>query len=55
MTDQKDDKTPPKKTMQELLAAKAKRKPHYLSLKDNTNAIKGANRKDNPWDDNNKS
>lgn len=55
MTDEKDAKKPPKKTMKELLADKAKRKPHYLSLKDNTNAIKGANKKNNPWDDNNKS
>jgi hypothetical protein len=55
MTDEEDVKAAPKKTMAELVAEKAKRKPHYMSLKDNTLAIKGANKKKNPWLDHNKS
>lgn len=55
MTDNNDSKTPPKKTMKQMMEDKAKNKPHYLSLKNNNNAIKGANKKANPWEDHNKS
>ncbi len=48
MTDKKDDEVPPKKTMKQLLEEKAKRKPHYLSLKSSAKKHKGSNKAHRP-------
>ncbi len=55
MTDKIDDKPAPKKTMAEMLADKAKNKPHYQTLKNKVKGRKGIHNKKNPWDDHNKS
>jgi hypothetical protein len=55
MSDTKDEKSAPKKTMAEMLAEKAKNKPHYQTLKNRVKGRKGIHNKANPWDDNNKS
>jgi len=48
MTDKKDDKVAPKKTMKQLVAEKAQHKPHYLSLKNKAKAHKGSNKAHRP-------
>lgn len=48
MTDKKDDKVAPKKTMQQLLDEKAKRQPHYLSLSNKAKQRKGSNKAPRP-------
>ena len=48
MTDKKDDKVSPKKTMKQLVAEKAKSKPHYLSLKNKAKQHKGSNKAHRP-------
>ncbi len=47
-TNKIDDKVPQKKTMKQLLAEKAKRKPHYLSLKNKAKQHKGSNKAPRP-------
>jgi len=48
MTDKKDDKTLPKKTMKQLLEEKAQHQPHYLSLKNKAKVHKGSNKAPRP-------
>jgi hypothetical protein len=48
MTDKKDDKASPKKTMEQLVEEKAQRKPHYLSLKNKAKQRKGSNKAHRP-------
>jgi hypothetical protein len=48
MTDKKDVKETPKKTMKQLVEEKAGRKPHYLSLKSGAKKIKGSNKAHRP-------
>lgn len=55
MTDKKGGTPAPKKTMAEMLADKAKKKPHYQTLKNKVKGRKGIHNKANPWDDHNKS
>ena len=55
MTENKDEENAPKKTMAEMLADKAKNKPHYQSLKTGVKGRKGIHNKKNPWLDHNKS
>jgi len=47
-TNKKDDKASPKKTMKQLVADKAKSKPHYLSLKSKAKQHKGSNKAHRP-------
>lgn len=53
MTDNKDQKSAPKKTMAQMLADKAKNKPHYQSLKNTVKSRKGIHNKANPYLDHN--
>jgi hypothetical protein len=48
MTDNKDDKVSPKKTMKQLLEEKKQSKPHYLSLKNKAKQHKGSNKAHRP-------
>jgi len=44
----KNDKASPKKTMKQLVAEKAQRKPYYLSLKNKAKQHKGSNKARRP-------
>ena len=48
MTDKKPEPAQPKKTMKQLLAEKAKNKPHYLSLNNKAEKHKGSNKAHRP-------
>ncbi len=48
MTDKKDNKVSPKKTMKQLLEEKKQSKPHYLSLKNKAKQHKGSNKAHRP-------
>jgi len=53
MTDSTTNKPAPKKTMKEMLAEKAKTKPHYQSLKRGVKGRKGIHNTKNPYADHN--